>query len=116
MTPTRTHALCAIYRRADDYPVVITIRSDSDIFNLLGYGAIRVSQIDDNILVFSRADAYENGEPLSLTHSYSEDDVLCTKYIYGDVVVVGYDPELDEAISLTPDQLSRWLFTPEDLE
>jgi hypothetical protein len=34
----------------------------------------------------------------------------------GDVIIVGYDPELDETVSLNSYQLSSWLFTPGDLE
>lgn len=116
MSLTSNPSLTVIFRDANNYPVVTTICSDADIYDLIGYGAIRVTQVDDDVLAISRADAYDNDEPVTITHSYSEDDVLCIRHIYGDVIIVGYDPENDEAVSLNSYQLSRWLFTPEDLE
>lgn len=113
---TNTPALTAIFSDVYNYPVVTTISSYEDIYDLLGDGPLRVTQVDDDVMVISRADAYDNDKPLAITHSFSEDDVLCTRHIYGDVIIVGYDPELDEAVSLNSCQLSYWLFTHDDLD
>ncbi len=116
MTPTTSPELTAIFSDVYNYPVVTTISSYEDIYDLLGDGPLRVTQVDDDVMVISRADAYDNDKPLAITHSFSEDDVLCTRHIYGDVIIVGYDPELDKAVSLNSSQLSYWLFTHEDLD
>ena len=83
------YAIRVIYRKVDDYPIVMTLESMSDVYALLGFGTLRMTQIDDDIYVISRADAFENDEPLNLIDTYTEDDILCEINIYGDVIVVG---------------------------
>ena len=112
----KANSIKAIYREADGYPVVVTISSNADFHKLLGYVNLKVNQIDDDMIVISRETAYEDGGPLCLTDSVEEDGVIRTKYIYGDVIIVGYDPELEDVTSLSQYQLSRLLFVPESFE
>ena len=106
----------SIYREANGYPVTITISSNADFYKLLGYVNLKATQIDEDMVAVSHENAYADDEPLCITDFVEEDGVIRTKYIYGDVIIVGYDPEQKEFTSLNSYQLSRYLFTPEDLE
>lgn len=113
---TSNSAFRAVFKAVDSIPVETTISTYWDICDLLGRSEFKITHIAEDTIAISRTDAYDYDEPSSVTYSYDDGNFVHTEHIYGDVIIVGYDPELDETVSLNSYQLSRWLFTPGDLD
>lgn len=112
---SKKYIVRAIYRPANDFPQIIDFKSMKEIYKKLGSTPLKLTEVGDKLFAISRANAMENGEPMNLGTSCEIDGELVTIFIYGDVVVVGFDPETEIFKSLTEEQIEEIFFTADDI-
>ena len=114
MNNSKKYIVRAIYRKVNDYPVVMDFSSMKEIWELLGRKPLTLTEIGIELYAISRAKAREHGEPFNMHCVTRENDGTYVTTICGDVVVIGYNPKLELFKSLTQEQIDDIMITPKD--
>ena len=108
-------AVRTVFRKPDAFPKVISFDSEGEIKAFFGTDDLVLTEVGDKLYAIYRADAESNGEKKNLHNEYFDGYRNVVEYIYGDVVIIGYDPKGVGVYDLSDEQLMGIMFTLENV-